>query len=307
MFPEAGGSIIQTGDGPEITVGPGNGGTIGDDGGITAPEGGIVQIGKDPATTVTPPKGGEVKPKEDGTVEVPEGTIVKPGGGGPDITVGLGNGGTVDDDGGVTVEGGGKVTVKGDPDTTITLPSPDGGAVKPNPDGTIPLPGGTVVTPAGKDPITVPDGGTYNPSTDTVTGDITLYAKWTEDAPTHTHSYSSTWSSDVNHHWHECSCGEKSAVAAHMPGEWIIDQEATTTMAGSRHKACTICGYITQTEGIPTTSEGPSGDSPGGGGGWYNPPTTYPVTTPATFPHGKLTFSPTRAEQNATVTITTTP
>ena len=47
----------------------------------------------------------------------------------------------------------------------------------------------------------------------------------------------------------------------------------------------------------------------GGGGGWYNPPsvTTYPVTTSATFPHGKLTISPVRAERNATVTITVTP
>ena len=364
-----GGSIIQTGEnGPEITVGPGNGGTIGGNGGVTVPEGGTIQIGKDPATTVTPPPSGEVKPKEDGTVEVPEGTIVKPGNSGPEVTVGPGNGGTVNGDGGVTVPGGGKVTVKGNPDATITLPS-GGGTVKPNPDGTIPLPGGTVITPTGKDPITVPDGGgTYNPEdgtvaenvhtvifdsqggsnvgtrtathggtvanpgsptrsgyvfdgwykesactnawnfdTDTVTGDITLYAKWKEDVPTHTHSYPSTWSSDANHHWHECSCGEKSAIATHTPGEWIIDREATSTIVGSRHKACTVCGYITQTEGIPATGGGPGGDNSGGGGGWYNPSTTYPVTIPDMFPHGKLTVSPARAERNTTVTITVTP
>ena len=195
---------------------------------------------------------------------------------------------------------------------TVTFDSQGGSAVN----SATATHGGKVVKPGNPTRSGYTFGGWYKESgcttawnfdTDTVTGDITLYAKWTEDAPTHIHSYSSTWSSDANQHWHECSCGEKSAIAAHIPGEWIIDQEATSTMAGSKHKACTVCGYITQTESIPATGGGPSGDSSGGGGGRYDPPTTYPVTTPAASSHGKLTVSPVRASQNTTVTITAIP
>ena len=286
-----GGSTVQTGDnGPEITVGPGNGGTVGGDGGITVPDGGNVQIGKDPATTITPPNGGEVKPKEDGTVEVPGGSIVKPGNGGPEITVGPGNSGTVDGDGGVTVEGGGKVTVKGDPDTTITLPS-GGGTVKPNPDGTIPLPGGTVVTPTGKDPITVPDGGgTVNPGT----GEVTLNV--------HTVTFDSQGGSVVNPikvtHGKTAAQPGNPTRSGYTFGGWYKESGCTNAW---NFATDTVTGDITLYAKWTQNS--------GGGGGWYNPPsvTTYPVTTPATFPHGKLAISPIRAERNATVTITVTP
>ena len=71
-------------------------------------------------------------------------------------------------------------------------------------------------------------GTTYN-----VTGDVTLYAIW-EDKP-HTHTYSTTWSSDETNHWHECTCGDKKDVAAHTPGAAATETTPQT---------CTICGYV---------------------------------------------------------------
>lgn len=83
---------------------------------------------------------------------------------------------------------------------------------------------------------------------------------------THQHKWSQAWSKDAGGHWHECGgCEETDGFAAHTPGEWVIDIQATATMAGSRHKACTVCGYITRTESIPATGS----DS---GGGEDTPP-----------------------------------
>lgn len=39
-------------------------------------------------------------------------------------------------------------------------------------------------------------------------------------------------------------------VTGHSFGEWIVDQAATTSAEGQRHRVCTTCGY-TQTETIP--------------------------------------------------------
>ena len=77
----------------------------------------------------------------------------------------------------------------------------------------------------------------------------------------HTHSYGSEWKNDADNHWHECSCGDKTDVAAHTASDWIIDTPATATTSGSKHKECTVCGYTMATETIPAT---------GGGGGGYS-------------------------------------
>ena len=82
----------------------------------------------------------------------------------------------------------------------------------------------------------------------------------------HTHSYGSEWKNDATNHWHECSCGDKTDVAAHSASEWIIDIPATATADGTRHKECTVCKRVLETGTIPAT---------GGGGGGYNPPVTY--------------------------------
>lgn len=54
--------------------------------------------------------------------------------------------------------------------------------------------------------------------------------------PEHSHSYGQGWESDADGHWHECSCGDQSGYAAHTPGDWIVEQAATSSTAGSRHK-----------------------------------------------------------------------
>lgn len=65
------------------------------------------------------------------------------------------------------------------------------------------------------------------------------------------HSYSSKWSKDDTHHWHECGCGDKADEAEHSYGEWTITKEATTTEKGSKTKSC-VCGH-SLTEEIPAT------------------------------------------------------
>lgn len=37
----------------------------------------------------------------------------------------------------------------------------------------------------------------------------------------------------------------------HTAGNWIVDQKATVEKTGSRHKECTVCGYVMETESIP--------------------------------------------------------
>ena len=87
-------------------------------------------------------------------------------------------------------------------------------------------------------------GTTYN-----VTGDVTLYAIW--ENKTHTHTYNTTWSTDETNHWHECTCGDKKDLAAHVDankdhncdvcGKKMSDHTGGT--ATCKDKAtCTICG-----------------------------------------------------------------
>ena len=74
-----------------------------------------------------------------------------------------------------------------------------------------------------------------------------------ELAPATGHSPSTAWLSDAANHWHECACGDKSDVAAHTPGGWLIDLAETAATDGSKHMECTACGYVTATETIPAT------------------------------------------------------
>ena len=55
------------------------------------------------------------------------------------------------------------------------------------------------------------------------------------------HSYSSEWTSDETHHWHECSCGATSEREEHVFGDW-------TQKDGQQSRSC-LCGY-TQTQPI---------------------------------------------------------
>lgn len=74
----------------------------------------------------------------------------------------------------------------------------------------------------------------------------------------HTHSYSSNWIHDDDNHWHECSCGEKSDVAAHTWDSGKVTKPATETETGIMTYTCTVCKK-TRNETIPkiqTSSKG---------------------------------------------------
>lgn len=79
----------------------------------------------------------------------------------------------------------------------------------------------------------------------------------------HEHEYSTEWVSDETSHWHECECGDKIDEALHTVSGWIIDKEATKTEEGSKHKKCTVCHRILETEVIPMIkdTDSDSGDS----------------------------------------------
>jgi hypothetical protein len=81
----------------------------------------------------------------------------------------------------------------------------------------------------------------------------TLTVAKADDSVAHNHIYDGEWKSDATGHWQVCSCGDKSSVAAHTSGDWIIDTLPTQTANGSRQKQCTTCGYITETETISAT------------------------------------------------------
>lgn len=65
---------------------------------------------------------------------------------------------------------------------------------------------------------------------------------------THEHDFSS-WSSNSNEHWRECSCGEESDRGNHVKN-WKVIKPATTTEEGSKQLECTVCHKVFETETI---------------------------------------------------------
>ncbi len=83
------------------------------------------------------------------------------------------------------------------------------------------------------------------PSTKNSTGE-SLYIM---SMPFHVHEYTD-WKNDSVNHWKECSCGEKAETANHTSSDWIIDKAATTSEEGLKHKECTVCKYVLESETI---------------------------------------------------------
>jgi hypothetical protein len=71
--------------------------------------------------------------------------------------------------------------------------------------------------------------------------------------PEHTHEYSTEWKTDSTSHWHECDCGEKADIAAHISNNGVVTVQPTATSAGLRVYSCSVCGYVLSTETIPAT------------------------------------------------------
>ena len=147
----------------------------------------------------------------------------------------------------------------------------------------------------------------------TVTSNRTLFAEFEEESvtppdPSHTHTWATAWSKDTTHHWRECTAldcditdnSQKDGYAPHTPGGWIVDTPATSSKWGQRHKECTVCGYITQTETIPATGGGgSSGSGDSSGGGTTTMPTQKPSIEDSTG--GSTTVTPVRPGETATI------
>ena len=68
------------------------------------------------------------------------------------------------------------------------------------------------------------------------------------------HDYDTKWSQDETHHWHVCQrCQDIADLEAHTASGWITDTAATAKADDERHKECTVCGYILETDIIPAT------------------------------------------------------
>lgn len=120
--------------------------------------------------------------------------------------------------------------------------------------------------------------------------------------PVHVHSWSPDWSADAESHWHACGgCSQRRDMEAHTPGEWVTDREATYAEEGRRHRACTVCGYVLETEAVPTLPR-PSGPDRDSGGGENRDEGGFPPLTPRAE-GGGVTVSPSRPEKGDTVTV----
>ena len=120
------------------------------------------------------------------------------------------------------------------------------------PAGAYTLPANGFTAPAGKQFkgwSTDASGAVIEGTTYDVTGDVTLYAIW-ENKP-HTHTYSTEWSTDSANHWHECTCGDKKDLAAHVDANndhncdvcgWKMSDHTGGTATCKDKATCTICG-----------------------------------------------------------------
>ena len=205
VTPDAGGSVvIDTGDGTTtITPPSGQPVTPNDDGTVTVPDDSTVQTGDGPEMTLPnggtiDPDAGAVMPEEDGSVIIGSGEDTTT------ITPPLGVPVTPNGDGSVTIPGGSTVQI-GDGES-ITIPS-EGVTIKPNEDGaffvtvTFDSQGGSQVasqTVAVGTAVTRPanparngysfqgwytaDGDTQWDFANSVTGNMTLFARWTQNS-----------------------------------------------------------------------------------------------------------------------------
>ena len=73
-----------------------------------------------------------------------------------------------------------------------------------------------------------------------------------------THVAGSEWKSDTSNHWKVCKVNGCRAIlgntkAAHTASDWIIDTAATAATDGTKHKECTVCERVLETDTIPAT------------------------------------------------------
>lgn len=62
------------------------------------------------------------------------------------------------------------------------------------------------------------------------------------------HDYGTDWKSDESSHWHECTCGDKSDIAAHTKDGESVTKPATEKETGIGTYKCSVCGYVMHEE-----------------------------------------------------------
>ena len=73
------------------------------------------------------------------------------------------------------------------------------------------------------------------------------------------HQYSNKLSIDDTEHFYECTvkgCTSKKDAEKHKVSDWIVDEKATLEKEGTKHKECTVCGRILETEKISKKESG---------------------------------------------------
>ena len=62
----------------------------------------------------------------------------------------------------------------------------------------------------------------------------------------HVHTFSTEWSYDSNHHFHNSTCGHDvtTTPVSHTFSSWNIKKDATEDEAGLKERTCTVCGYV---------------------------------------------------------------
>ena len=284
----SGGTVTAT----SKLFGAGIGGGAGGDGGnITISGGTVTAISKYGAGI-----GGGGYGGDGGKITINGGTVNAAS---QDSGAGIGGGGNGGDGGKITINGG-TVTATGQLSGAGIGGGSDGNG------GEITITGGTVKA-QGNSGADI--GGGYDSNTDGIVlsnkieisgGTVTRPDGSELNIGSATHQAKEEWVITDTEHWHPCEaadCNEHQFnKSAHTPGDWIVDQAATSSTAGSRRKECTACGYTMQTETIPATGGGSSG------GGSYTPPTYKPdVTQPDEG--GTVSVTPTRPERGDTVTV----
>ncbi len=196
---------------------------------------------------VTLPQGTQIIIPEGGSLKIKDNVIITSLPSGEDTVV--------DENGNIELPGGAVLTVDGN---QITVPA-EGGSVN--------LGGDVNVGPT-PEPTVEPTSSPTAEPTGSPTAEPTAEPDPTP-GPTHNHNWSGAWKSDAACHWHDCiaeGCditenSRKAGYGEHIPGDWIIDRQPDVEKAGSRHRQCVVCGYVTETDEIPASgSQEGSGD-----------------------------------------------
>lgn len=81
----------------------------------------------------------------------------------------------------------------------------------------------------------------------------------------HIHKWSSAWSSDSTHHWHEClaeNCtvtdkSKKEGYGTHQANSGVVTKKPTSSQTGTKTYSCKTCGRVVRTETLPKLAPSP--------------------------------------------------